>query len=47
MINILLPLQELIKSSDKKTDEQLDTTNMSELESAESANKEEINKEKV
>ena len=37
MVEILSLLQELIKSNDKKTDEQPDTTNMPELESEESA----------
>ena len=37
MIKILPQLKEIIKPDDKKTDEQLDTTNMPELESEESA----------
>ena len=36
MVEILTPLQELIKSNDKKTDEQLNITNMPELGSEES-----------
>ena len=36
MVEILSPLQEIIKSNDKKTDEQPDTTDMPESESEES-----------
>ena len=37
IVKILSLLREILKSNDKKTDEQPDTTNMSELESEESA----------
>ena len=37
MVEILSPLQEIIKSNDKKADGQPDTTDMSELESEEFA----------
>ena len=37
IVKILSLLREILKPNDKKTDEQPDTTNMSELESEESA----------